>query len=73
MRQLLLLLTVFAIVSCDKDKKEKIECDSVFYDINSPDLLNNKLPFFCIKKDVPFCSRTENFDVGQSGPGNLFR
>lgn len=43
MRQLLLLLTVFAIVSCDKDKEEKIECDSVFYDINSPDLLNNKL------------------------------
>lgn len=43
MKKIIFLLSVIAIVSCDKDKESKSECSGVYYEITSPDLLNGKL------------------------------
>ena len=43
MKKLFLLFTIALLASCDKDKEVKNECTGVYYEITSPDLLNNKL------------------------------
>lgn len=43
MKKIFLLLSVFAIVSCNKDKEEKIPCNATFHDISSPDIAQGKL------------------------------
>ena len=43
MKKIILLLSVIAMVSCDKDKENESQCSGVYYEITSPDLLNGKL------------------------------
>lgn len=43
MKKIILLLSVIAMVSCDKDKETTNECDGTYYQISSPDLLNGML------------------------------
>lgn len=43
MRKLFLLFTVGILAGCDKEQEVKSDCPDVYYEITSPDLLNNKL------------------------------
>lgn len=43
MKKLILLVVAIAIVSCGKEQDVTEKCDDTFFDISSPDLLNNKL------------------------------
>jgi hypothetical protein len=43
MKKLFFLLSVLAIVSCNKEQDVTDKCTEPFHDITSPDLLNNKL------------------------------
>ncbi len=43
MKKLFLLLTIALFAGCDKEKDVTAECPDTYYEITSPDLLNNKL------------------------------